>query len=92
MFRSVFTRYITVFSLIIGVSFIILMLIFSAMLKNYSIESKEYLMEQSALNTEEVIKFFSDYLMEEKFQEAISRYNDRILASVNDNADFAESF
>lgn len=92
MFKSVFTRYITVFSLIIGISFFILMLIFSAMLKNYSIESKQYLMEQSALNTEEVIKFFSDYLVEENFQEAISRYNDRIVASVNENALFAESY
>lgn len=92
MFKSVFTRYITVFSLIIGISFFILMLIFSAMLKNYSIESKQYLMEQSALNTEEVIKFFSDYLVEENFQEAISRYNDRIVASVNENASFAESY
>ena len=92
MFKSVFTRYITVFSLIIGVSFLILMLIFSAMLKNYSIESKQYLMEQSALNTEEVIKFFSDYLVDENFKEAISRYNDRIVASVNKNASFAESY
>ena len=92
MFKSVFTRYITVFSLIIGASFLILLLIFSAMLRTYSIESKQYLMEKAALNTEEVINFFSDYLADEDFQEAIYRYKDRILATVNENASFAESF
>lgn len=92
MFKSVFTRYITVFSLIIGVSFLILMLIFSAMLNNYTLESKQYMMEKAALNTEEVIKILSDYLANENFNEAIIKYNDRILATINENAKYADAF
>jgi len=61
------------------------------MLKNYSIESKELLMRKAAQSTEEIIDFFRDYLAEENFDKALSRYNDRITSSVNANAEYSDS-
>lgn len=92
MFKSVFTRYITVFSLIIGFSFLLLMLIFSAMLQTYSIESKQFIMQKASQSTEEVIQFFCDYLSEDDFSDAVLRHKDRITISVNNNASFSNSY
>lgn len=89
MFKSVFTRYITAFTAIIAISFLLLTLIISAMLNSYSIESKELLMKNAAQSTGEIISFFCDYLADADFDEAMERYHDRILTSVKTNAVYA---
>lgn len=48
MFKSVFTKYMTTFTLIILFSFLILLLVVSSMITNYSIETKQSIMESSA--------------------------------------------
>ena len=48
MFKSVFTKYITAFLAIILVSFSILIVIVSAIVTNFSINTKRDLMEQTA--------------------------------------------
>ena len=50
MFKSVFTKYITAFMVIIFVSFSVLILIVSAIVTNFSITTKRDLMEQTARN------------------------------------------
>lgn len=48
MFRSVFTKYITVFMLIILVSFLILALIITSMVNEYAIDAKESVVSRTA--------------------------------------------
>ncbi len=48
MFKSVFTKYLTTFTVIILFSFLILILVISSMITNYSIESKQLMMDKSA--------------------------------------------
>ncbi|HBR31005.1 MAG TPA: hypothetical protein DD733_02865, partial [Clostridiales bacterium] len=48
MFKSVFTKYMTTFTLIILFSFLILILVVSSMVTNYSISTKQAMMESSA--------------------------------------------
>ncbi|MDD2269265.1 MAG: HAMP domain-containing sensor histidine kinase [Eubacteriales bacterium] len=78
MYKSVFTRFISTFTLIIGFSFLILSLIISSMLTSYSIEAKKVLMSGAAENTMEIVSVFKDIYNEETFSEAIKRYSDRI--------------
>ncbi len=48
MFKSVFTKYLTTFTLIIFFSFLILILVMSSILSSYSMESKGLLMDKSS--------------------------------------------
>jgi len=48
MFKSVFTKYMTTFTLIILFSFLVLILVVSSMITNYSIETKRHTMESGA--------------------------------------------
>ncbi|HBL83638.1 MAG: hypothetical protein A2Y17_09140 [Clostridiales bacterium GWF2_38_85] len=91
MYKSVFTRFISTFTLIIGFSFLILTLIISSMLTNYSIESKKLLMAKAADNSEEIINVFKDILHEEDFDITIKRYSDRISSSMEKYASSADA-
>ena len=55
MFKSLFSKYITAFTAIIAVSFLILVLAMSSMVSNYSIDTKKTLMDSSARYTSEII-------------------------------------
>ena len=89
MYKSVFTRFISTFTLIIGFSFIILTLIISSMLTSYSIEAKKVLMANAAENTKEIVSVFKDVYKEDMFGEVILRYKDRISDAMKGYAEAA---
>ncbi|MBQ8510724.1 MAG: hypothetical protein IJ493_12535 [Clostridia bacterium] len=62
MFKSVFTKYITAFMLIIAISFLILALILCQMVNTYSIDAKAQMVERTADTLSEVIhEQYNDY-------------------------------
>ena len=48
MFKSVFAKYITTFMLIIFVSFLLLVLLITAMVNNYAVNAKKKLLDNTA--------------------------------------------
>ncbi len=57
MFKSVFTKYITAFMLIILISFAILAGIITSMVRSYSLESKQETVVNSAINVSEYLEY-----------------------------------
>ncbi len=98
MFKSVFTKYITAFMLIIAVSFVILALILSGMVDDYASEAKSEIVSRTATILSEYITDdyhdevgydFSQYIYfkrasVEPFLSALADYNEDILIFVTD--------
>ena len=98
MFKSVFTKYITAFMLIIAVSFILLAVLLCQMVNSYSIDAKENIVERTADILTDYITDqysgeenydFSQYIYFnrssiEPFLSALAEYNEDIIIFVTD--------
>ena len=71
MFKSVFTKYITAFMLIIAISFVILALILCQMVGNFSSDTKSQTTRQSA---ETLSSYLNQHYLEDDDYEYFSQY------------------
>lgn len=89
LFKSVFTKYITAFMVILLVSFTVLILIVSAIVTNFSINTKHDLMEQTArniiININNMLQFTDD------FETLVEDYSHRISRDLNIQAQNSNS-
>ncbi len=81
MFKSVFTKYITAFLVIILVSFSVLILIVSAIVTNFSITAKHNIMEQTARNI--IININNMLQFTDGFDALINEHSERIAHDLN---------
>jgi len=89
LFKSVFTKYITAFMVILFVSFSVLILIVSAIVTNFSINTKHDLMEQTArniiINVNNMLQFTDD------FDTLVEEHSGRISRDLNIQAKNSKS-
>lgn len=90
MFKSLFSKYITAFTAIIAVSFLILVLAISSMVSNYSIETKKALMDSSARYTSEIIDTYRVF-DNTGFKGTVEKYASRIRDALEEYASTADS-
>ncbi|PKM62852.1 MAG: hypothetical protein CVU97_03400 [Firmicutes bacterium HGW-Firmicutes-21] len=91
MFKSVFTKYLTTFTLIILFSFIILILVISSMITNYSIESKQIMMDKSAEITANSLNAFIKISEDKNIHSVARNYADDIQNNLLTVATLAQS-
>lgn len=89
MFKSVFTKYITAFGVILLVSFSVLILIVSAIVTNFSITTKHDLMEQTARNI--IININNMLQFTDGFETLVEDYSDRVSRDLNIQAQNSNS-
>ena len=90
LFKSIFVKYITSFALLIGVGFTIITLIMSAMITNYSIETKESLMYQTAeITYTNVNGLMQDFGI--SYRETLERYSNFLSKSLDKLSDLSDS-
>ncbi|MEG2003401.1 MAG: HAMP domain-containing sensor histidine kinase, partial [Clostridia bacterium] len=82
MFKSVFTKYIVSFALLIALSFMLLVLTVSSMLTNYSIQSKKSLMAKTADGIAIVIDAYAAQSKNSVFEETIKTFSPHICADL----------
>lgn len=90
MFKSLFSKYITAFTAIIAVSFLILVLAMSSMVSNYSIDTKKTLMDSSARYTSEIIDTYRVF-DNTGFSGTVEKYASRIRDALEEYASTADS-
>ena len=90
MFKSLFSKYITAFTAIIAVSFLILVLAMSSMVSNYSIDTKKTLMDSSARYTSEIIDTYRVFDTT-GFSGTVEKYASRIRDALEEYASTADS-
>lgn len=91
MFKSVFTKYMTTFTLIILFSFSILILVISSMITNYSIESKQLMMDKSTEVTAASLEPFIQTTDERGIDAVSSKYRNKIYDILKTTSTLAES-
>lgn len=91
MFKSVFTKYLTTFTLIILISFIILVLVISSMITNYSIDSKQDIMDTSAEMTASSLRAYLELSGEKDIHTVVTRFNRKIRDNLETVATLAQS-
>ena len=91
MFKSVFIKYLTTFTLIILFSFIILILVISSMITNYSIDSKRDMMDKSAEMTASSLKAYLELSGEKDIHTVVYRFNRRIRDNLFNISTLADS-
>ena len=87
MFKSLFSKYITAFTAIIAVSFLILVLAMSSLVSNYSIETKKTLMDSSARYTSEIIDTYRVF-DNTGFSGTVEKYASRIRDALEEYAEY----
>ena len=90
MFKSLFSKYITAFTAIIAVSFLILVLAMSSMVSNYSIDTKKTLMDSSARYTSEIIDTYRVF-DNTGFSGTVEKYASRIRDALEEYASIRSS-
>ncbi|OGO87004.1 MAG: hypothetical protein A2Y15_07490 [Clostridiales bacterium GWF2_36_10] len=91
MFKSVFTKYMTTFTLIILFSFSVLILVISSMITNYSIDSKQIMMEKSAEITAAILEPYIQTTEDENIHTVSPKYSTRIHNNLITSSKLAES-
>jgi signal transduction histidine kinase len=91
MFKSVFTKYLTTFTLIILFSFIILIIVVSSLITNYSRESKWKMMDKSAEMSASSLQAYLSLSGEQDIHTVISRFNMKISNNLDNIAKLADS-
>lgn len=91
MFKSVFTKYLTTFTLIILFSFIILIIVVSSLITNYSRESKWKMMDKSAEMAASSLQAYLSLSGEDDIHMVISRFHMKISNNLDNIAKLADS-
>ena len=91
MFKSVFTKYLTTFTIIVLFSFIILILVITSMITNYSIESKQIMMDKSAEITANSLKAYLELSGEGNMRNVTRKFSREIHDNLYTVATLAQS-
>lgn len=91
MYKSVFTKYIVSFALLIALSFMLLVLTVSSMLTNYSITSKKSMMSKTAEGVVIAVDAYGALSENKDFESTVSDYSSLVNSDLKSFADLAET-
>ena len=82
LFKSVFSKYLTAFTVIIAISFMLIIFVVSTMASNYSYENKKTLMQNGAYCAEDTINTYRSFDDSRSFSETVEKNASRISDSL----------
>ena len=91
MFKSVFAKYLTAFTVIIAIRFMLIIFVVSTMVSNYSYENKKTLMQNGAYCAEDTINTYRSFDDSRSFSETVEKNASRISDSLHSYAENADS-
>lgn len=83
MFKSVFTKYIVTFTLIIGVSFLVLVLTLSSIISNYMLMSNETMMNRTAKSVQTLLEDSRNLVSADSVSELFAKRHDELYAYIS---------
>lgn len=91
MFKSVFTKYMTSFALLIAMAFMLLVFTVSTMMTNYSINSKRAIMSKTAESVSISMKTYISIESDSGFSDIVASHNAEILTELLGYASLSDS-